>query len=157
MSHYIGPRAREIDLVHHRDDLQVAFHGEVEIGDGLRLDALGGIDHQHGSFTGIQRPGHLVGEVDVPGRIDEVEGIFLPIFGAIPHANRMAFNGDATLPLQIHAIENLFLQLTLAQGAGDLQQAIRQRTLAMIDVCNNAKIAYVLSIFRHTYTTGRTL
>src|SRR5690606_21949357 len=34
---------REVHLVQHGDDLQVVVEGEVEVGNGLRLNALGGV------------------------------------------------------------------------------------------------------------------
>ena len=40
-----------IHLVHHRDDLQIVFQGQVQIRDGLSLYPLGSIDDQQGSFT----------------------------------------------------------------------------------------------------------
>jgi len=38
----------------------------------LRLDALGGVDEQHGALAGGQAAGDLVAEVDVAGGVDQV-------------------------------------------------------------------------------------
>ena len=64
--------ANQIDLVDHRQDFQVIVQRQIHVGDGLGLDALGGIHHQHRPFTGGQAPGHLVVEVHVPRGVDEV-------------------------------------------------------------------------------------
>ena len=40
-------RRRQVDLVEHRDDVQVVLEREVEVGERLRLDALRGVDQQH--------------------------------------------------------------------------------------------------------------
>ena len=41
-----------IHLVQHRNDLQIVFNGEIQIGNGLGLYALGGIYQQQRTFTG---------------------------------------------------------------------------------------------------------
>ncbi len=43
---------RQIDLVDHRDDREPLLVREVDVGDGLRLDALRRIDDQQRAFTG---------------------------------------------------------------------------------------------------------
>ena len=47
---------------------------EVEIGERLRLDSLGGVDEQDGPLARGEASRDLVGEVDVAGRVDHVEG-----------------------------------------------------------------------------------
>jgi hypothetical protein len=44
-------RPRQVDLVDHRDDLQVRIQREEEVGERLRLDALGGVHHQDGALA----------------------------------------------------------------------------------------------------------
>ena len=72
---------RQVDLVDHRDDVQVVFHGQVEVGQGLGLDPLGGVDEQQGALAGTERPGHLVAEVDMAGRVHQVEGVMFAVVG----------------------------------------------------------------------------
>ena len=52
----VRPRVRQVDLVDDGDELQVVLDGEVGVGDGLRFDALGGVNHEQGAFAGRQRP-----------------------------------------------------------------------------------------------------
>ena len=68
-------RGREVDLVQHRDDLQVGAQRQVQVGQRLRLDALRGVDQQDRSLAGGQAAGDLVAEVDVAGGVDQVEHV----------------------------------------------------------------------------------
>ena len=65
----------QIDLVEHRDDVQVAVQRQIEVRQRLRLDALGGVDQQHRTLARLQRPRHLVGEVDVARGVDQMQDI----------------------------------------------------------------------------------
>ena len=60
----------------------------------------------------------------------------------------MSLDGDAALALQVHGVQHLRLHLALGQRAGDLQQAVRQRGLAMIDVSDDAEISDSRGIHR---------
>ena len=53
-------RARQVDLVDDRDDLEVVLDREVGVGQRLRLDALRGVDQQQRALARGQRPRHLV-------------------------------------------------------------------------------------------------
>ncbi len=66
----VDVRRRQVDLVDHRNDFQVVFQGQVKVGQGLGLHPLAGVDQEERSLAGSQRPRDLVGEVDVPRRID---------------------------------------------------------------------------------------
>ena len=70
-------RARQVDLVDDRDDLEVVVDGEVGVGQRLRLDALRRVDEQQRALAGGQRPGDLVAEVDVAGRVDQIQDVLL--------------------------------------------------------------------------------
>src|SRR5690606_12335157 len=70
---------REVDLVDDRDDLQIVFQGHVDVREGLRLNPLGGIHHQQGALTGGEGPRDLVREVDVAGRVNQVEHVRLTV------------------------------------------------------------------------------
>ena len=60
-----GLRARQIDLVDDRDDLEVVLDGEVGVRQRLRFDALRRIDEQQRAFARGQRPRDLVRKIDV--------------------------------------------------------------------------------------------
>jgi hypothetical protein len=50
----------------------------VDICKRLGLDALGGVDDEDRAFAGLERVADLVGEIDVTGRIDQVEAVVRP-------------------------------------------------------------------------------
>jgi len=56
---------------------------EIEIGDRLCLDSLGGIDQEENTLARGKGTGDLVREVDVSRRIDQVENVVLAILGTI--------------------------------------------------------------------------
>jgi hypothetical protein len=68
----LGLGAGQVELVEHRDQLEAVLDREVGVGDGLRLDALRGVDDEQRALAGGQRAADLVGEVDVAGGVDEV-------------------------------------------------------------------------------------
>ncbi len=63
---------RQVDLVEHGNDLVIIVDGQVDIGQGLRLNALGGVDHQKRALASGQRPANLIGEVHMARRIHQV-------------------------------------------------------------------------------------
>ena len=75
----IGAGARQVDLVQHRDQLQAGVDRRVGVGDGLGLDALGGVDDQQRALAGGEAARDLVGEVDVTGRVDQVQVVGLAV------------------------------------------------------------------------------
>ena len=127
----------QVDLVDGRHNVQISVHGERRIGDGLRLDTLGGVDNEHRALAGGQRTRDLVGKVNVARRIDQVELIRLAIIGVIGHANGIGLDRDAALALDIHGVEQLRLHVALVDGMGELEDTVTDRGLAMVDVRNN--------------------
>ncbi len=117
---------RQVDLVEHRDDLQVVLHGEVQVRQRLRLDALCGVDQQHRAFAGRQRPADLVGEVDVPGGVDHVQHVVDAVRGP-RQAHVLRLDRDAPLPLDVHPVEILGPVRAFLQHTGQLQHAVGQR------------------------------
>src|SRR5690606_28259764 len=61
-------------------------------------------------------------------------------------------DGDAALALQIHGVENLSLHLAVGQSAADLDKAVGQGRLAMVDVGDDGEIADMTQV-----THGSTL
>ena len=135
---------RQVDLVQHGDDREVVLHGQVQVGERLRLDALRGVDQQHGALAGGQRAGHLVGEVDVTG----VSIMFRMCVVPVPsptrgvHGSRTAWrlDRDAALALDVHPVEVLGAHLAVLHHAGLLQHPVGQRRLAVVDVGDDAEV-----------------
>ena len=83
------------------------------------------------------------------GGVDEVELVFagvVAIRNAVGHGDGLALDGDAAFPFQFHLVEELGLHVLGTHRSGDLQQAIRQRGFAVVDVSDDAEIADTLLI-----------
>ena len=132
---------RQVDLVDHRNDLEILPEGEVDVGDGLRLHPLRGVDQQQSAFAGAERTGDLIGEVDVSGRVDEIEFIGVPIGEGVVHPDRMGLDGNAAFAFEIHPVEELLLQIADGDRSGQFEQPVGQRGFAVIDVRDDAEVA----------------
>ena len=75
----------------------------------------------------------------MPRSVDEVERKALVI-----HLDGMALDGDATLFLQVHVVEHLVFHLAHVHRSGEFQHAVGQGALAVIYMCNNTKITYLI-------------
>lgn len=78
----------------------------------------------------------------MPGSIYQIKRVGLSIV-RILHLDSVTLDGYATLTLQIHVVENLFLQLALIDGLGNLQQPVGQRAFAVVDMRYDTEIANV--------------
>ena len=132
---------RQVDLVDERDDLQIGVHGQHGVGYRLGLHALGGVHHEHRAVAGGQAAAHLVGEVHMARGVDEVQLVGLAVVGRVAHAHGLALDGDAALALDVHGIEQLGLHVALGHGARQLQDAVRERGLAVVDVGDDREVA----------------
>jgi hypothetical protein len=130
---------REVDLVQHRDDLQVGAQRQVEVGQRLRLDALRGVDQQDRSFAGGQAAGDLVAEVDVAGGVDQVEHVALVAAGP-GQSHGLALDRDPALALDVHPVQVLRAHLAPLYHPGELEHPVRQGGLAVIDVGDDAEV-----------------
>jgi hypothetical protein len=131
---------RQVDLVEHGDDVQVVLEREVEVGEGLRLDSLCSIDEQDRALARGERAAHLVGEVDVPWSVDQIEDVRRAVdFPGQPDVLRL--DGDAALALDVHAVEVLRAHVALLDDARQLQHPVGQRRLAVVDVGDDAEVA----------------
>ena len=131
----------QVDLVEHRHDLEPGVDRLIDVGQGLRLDALAGIDHQQRAFAGGQAAADLIGEVDMAGRVHQIEDIGLAVLGLVVQAHGLGLDGDAALALDIHGIEHLVLHLAVGQPARDLDQPVGQGRFAMVDMGDDGEIA----------------
>ena len=126
-----------------RDDLEVVLDREVRVRDRLRLDPLRRVDDEHRALARLQRARDLVGEVDVPGRVDQVQLVALP-----HHADGLRLDRDPALALEIHRVEQLLAHLAAGDGFGDLEDAVGQRRLAVVDVRDDREVADLALIHR---------
>ena len=136
----------QVDLVDDGNNLEVVVESKVRIGEGLSFDPLRGVDHQQRAFTGLQAPGDFVREIDVAGRIDQVQLVEIAVIGLVIQADGVSFDGDPALALEVHGIEDLLHHLALGEGAGHFEQPVGQRRFSMIDVRDDGEIADELPI-----------
>ena len=99
---FVRLRARQVDLVDDRNDLEVVLDREVGVGQRLRFDALRRIDQQQRAFARRQRARHFVGEVDVARRVDQVQDVGLAVVRRVVQPDRVGLDRDAALALEVH-------------------------------------------------------
>ena len=116
----------------------------MDVGERLRLDTLRGVDDEDRALAGLQAVAHLVGEVDVTGRIDQVQAVGLAVLRGVLEANGAGLDRDALLALEVHRVEDLARHLASVDRMGQLEQPVRQGRLAMIDVGDDRKVAQAL-------------
>ena len=116
-------------------------YGQVEVRDGLRLDALRGIDHEQRPFARGDGTRYLVREIDVSRGVDQVERVALAVAGRVLHLYGVALDGDALFALEVHVVEHLRLHFALVQRVGLFQQAVREGRFTMVDMGYDAEVA----------------
>ena len=82
-----------------------------------------------------------MGEIDVPGSIDEVEQIRQAVFCLVAQRHRVALDSDATLTLDVHGIQDLIAELAVHHTATPLNETVREGRFAVVYVSNDAEIA----------------
>ncbi len=113
----------------------------IDVGERLRLDALAGIDHQDRALARGERPADFVGEIHVAGRVHQVKDIVLAVPRLVVQPDGLRLDRDAALALDIHGIEHLVAEVALIHAAGQLDQPIGQRRLAMVDMGDDREVA----------------
>ena len=66
---------RQIDLVEHREDLEIVVESKIDVRQRLCFNPLGCVHYQQSTFTGSQRARDLVGKVNMTGGVDQVKNI----------------------------------------------------------------------------------
>ena len=141
LQHAFGLAGRQIRLVEDGEYLQFVVQRQIGVGQGLGFDALGAVHHQDRALAGGETAAHLIGEVHMARRVDEVQRIDLAVLRGVFQRHRVGLDRDAALALQVHVIQDLGLHLTLGDGVRQLQQPIRQGRLAVIDMGDDGEIA----------------
>src|SRR5262249_38325554 len=91
----------------------------------------------------------FVVEVDVTGRVDELELVVLAVVRAVTKANGLGLDRDAALALELELVEELADLLAFADGARHVEDAIGERGFSVIDVRDDRKIPDAARIGRH--------
>jgi hypothetical protein len=85
-----------------------------------------------------------VGEVDVPGRVDQVELVHPAVPGGVRQRDGVRLDGDPAFPFEVHGVEDLVAELPVLHRAAALDEAVGQRGLAVVDVGDDAEVADVV-------------
>ena len=141
LGHALRFGGRQVDLVDDGDDLVVVLDGLVDIGQRLRFHPLRRVHHQQRALARGQAAADLIGEVDVAGRVHEVQLIGFAIARGVVEAHGLRLDRDPPLLLDVHVIKDLLGHLPVGQPPGKLDQPISQRRLAMVDVGYDGEIA----------------
>ena len=75
--------------------------------------------------------------------VNQVQYVFFA-FVHIFHLDGMAFNGNTTFTLQFHIVQHLSFRHL--DGLGKFQETVGQCRLAMVYMCNNAKVSYMVHL-----------
>ena len=107
-------RAHAVHLVDEADARDVVLVGLPPDRFRLRLHAGHGVEHRDRAIEHAQAALHFGGEIDVSGRVDDVDLEIVPLAG-----RRGGRDGDATLLLLLHPIHggSAFVDLTQLVGA----------------------------------------
>ncbi len=131
--------ARAVHLVHEADAGDVVAVRLAPDRLGLRLDAGDGVEDGDGAVEHAQGALHLDREVDVAGRVDDVDPVALPLTGGGGRRDR-----DAALALlghPVHLGRALVDLADLVRLAGVVEDALGRRRLTGIDVGHDADVA----------------
>ena len=145
----VGLGGGQVDLVEDRDDRQALAQREVDVGQRLGLDALGGVHDEDRALARLQAAADLVGEVDVAGRVDEVEPVGEAVEGRVLEADGPRLDRDPLLALEVHRVEDLAHHLAAFDRVRQLEQPVRERGLAVIDMRDDREVAQPLLGDRH--------
>ena len=113
----------------------------MDVGQRLGLDALGRVDDEDRALAGLEAVADLVGEVDVAGRVDEVEAVGQAVLRRVLEAHGAGLDRDALLALEVHRVEDLARHLPRIDRVGQLEQPVGERGLAVIDVGDDREVA----------------
>ena len=143
VTHHFRVGRVQIHFIQDWNDLQIVFKGQVQVRNGLSLNALRSIYDEQRSFACRNGTRHFVTEVHVPRGVDQIEHKILSILRLVRHLNGVAFDGDSTLSFEVHIVERLVLHLPLCNGSSGLEESIGQGAFAVVDVGNDAEISNV--------------
>src|SRR3972149_632562 len=141
LDHEVRLGRGQVDLVDDGHDDQPLGQRQVHVGERLRLDALCRVHDQHRALAGLQAAADLVGEVDVAGRVDQVQAVVQAVSCLVVEANGAGLDGDAVLALEVHRVEHLARHLSRLDRVRQLQEAVGQGGLAVIDVGDDREVA----------------
>ena len=153
--HALEVGAHAVHLVDERDARNAILVGLAPHGLGLRLDAADRAEHRHRAVEHAEAALDLDREIDVSGRVDDIDPMVAPETGGRRRRDR-----DAALLLLHHPVHRgrAFVHFTdLVIDAGVVEHPLGRGGLAGVDVRHDADIAHIFygSFTRHLATYFR--
>ena len=137
----VGLGLLQVDLVDDGNDDQVLVERQVGVSQGLGFDALDGVDHQEHPLACGQAAGDLVGEIDVPWCVDEVELVGDAVGPDVREPDHLGLDCDAPLPLQVHPVEILVAAAPLRHQPRGIEEPVGKGRFAVVDVGDDGEIS----------------
>ena len=106
----------------------------------LRFQPLRRVNQQDRPLARREAARDLVSEVDMAGGVDEVQLERSAVL-LVRQPHGLGLDGDPALALEVHAVEVLLAHLACRDGVRDVEESIRKRRLAMVDVRDDAEVA----------------
>ncbi len=141
LAHPVRLRGREVDLVEDGNHLVIVVERLIDVGERLRLDALGSVDDEERALAGGEAAVDFIGEVDVARGVDQVQLVKLAVLGPIVEPHRLRLDGDAALALDVHGIEHLLLHLARGESTAKLNQPVGEGRFAVVDVSDDGEVS----------------
>ena len=76
------------------------------------------------------------------GGVDEVHLEGGAVAGGVGHADGLGLNRDTLLALEIHVVQHLLGHIAPGDSAGHLEEAVSEGGLAVVDMGDDAEVAY---------------
>ena len=137
----IGLGGGKINLVQNRHDFMIVIESLINIRQSLRLDPLRGVHNKDRTFARGKAAADFIREIHMAGRIHQVELVRFAVLGFVAEAHRLRLDRNPPFTLDIHAIEHLLAHVAQLHRPAILNQPIRQRRFAVVDVRNDGEIA----------------
>ena len=83
--------------------------------------------------------------------VNKVVLVDFAVVSRIFDANRLAFNGNTALTLDIHRVKQLLFHIAVRNRARKLKDAVRNGRFTVIDVGDDGKISDMIQICCHKY------
>ena len=135
----IEVRPHPVHLVHKADARHIVLIRLPPHRLGLRLHARHRIEHHHAAVKNTQTALHLGGEVHMPRRVYNVDGIVAPF-----RRRRRRCDGDAALAFLRHPIHRrrpVVHAANLADAPREIQHALRNRRLAGVNMGDKPNVS----------------
>ena len=138
-----------VDLVDEQDRSHLLLQGLPDDGLGLGHGALDGARQDDAPVHGPHGSGDVPAEVDVAGRVDEVDEVVVP-GDVVDHRGRCSVDRDATGGLLLVEVQYPGLASeVLGHHARPGDQVVGERGLPVVDVGCDREVAYPLPVVHY--------